>query len=216
MGGIGFRDLYLLNLAFLGRYVWILLNYRDTLCYQVMSSKYFSNGDLFHPKAVEKPCYTWVSMNATAIALNDGFGWQVGNGKSVNIRRHNWGFEGLIGDTLKPNCLTLHERKVTDLWSIDQQSWNKERDVMRVLDRKATADFFTTVWNSWNNRNNHIFRDKEDKAKEKPPYGFMKVNFYATVTPNRTGYGMIVNDKDGFVIGGGGGFKEEALTVDWA
>ncbi|MBA0842323.1 hypothetical protein Goarm_002154 [Gossypium armourianum] len=158
-------------------------------------------------------------MNAAAKALKDGFGWQVGNGKSVNIRRHNWGFEGLICDTLNPNCLTLHEGKVTDLWSVHQQSWNKERDyaccinwiedVMRILDRKAAADFFTTVWNSWNNRNNHIFRDKDDKAKENPPYGFVKDNFDATVTPNRTGYGMIVNDKDGFVIGGVGVLKRK-------
>ncbi|MBA0750715.1 hypothetical protein Gogos_002106 [Gossypium gossypioides] len=120
---------------------------------------------------------------------------------------------------------------------------------MRMLDRKAATDFFTTVWNSWNNRNNHIFRDKEDEARaiweraktfsnefrihklvndplvlatliyrkwEKPPYRFVKVNFNVTITPNRTGYGMIFKDKDSFVIGGGGGFKEEALTVDWA
>ncbi|MBA0601295.1 hypothetical protein Gorai_004476, partial [Gossypium raimondii] len=210
MGGICFRDLRLLNLDLLGRYVWILLNYRDTLCYQVMSCKYFYNGDLFHPKAVEKPCYTWFSMNTAAKALKDGFGWQVGNGKRVNIRRHNWGFESLIGDTLNPNFLTLHERKVTDLWSVDQQSWNKERDyaccidwiedVMRVLDRKAVAS----------SQQYGIVG-----IIEKPAYGFVKVNFDATVTPNRTGYGMIINYKDGFVIGGGGGFKEEALAVDW-
>ncbi|MBA0750716.1 hypothetical protein Gogos_002106 [Gossypium gossypioides] len=232
---------------------------------------------VYHPKgmgAVEKPCYTWFSINAAAKALKDGFGWQVGNGKSVNIRRDNSGFDGLISDVLNPNFLTLHERKVTDLWSVDQHSGIKRgailtiggldnrlllkdyaccidwiEDVMRMLDRKAATDFFTTVWNSWNNRNNHIFRDKEDEARaiweraktfsnefrihklvndplvlatliyrkwEKPPYRFVKVNFNVTITPNRTGYGMIFKDKDSFVIGGGGGFKEEALTVDWA
>ncbi|MBA0748046.1 hypothetical protein Gogos_004902 [Gossypium gossypioides] len=122
-------------------------------------------------------------------------------------------------------------------------------DVMRVLDKKAVVDFFTTLWNSWNNGNNHIFRGKEDEATvvweraktlsnefrihnlvndplipvtpvckkwEKPPCGFVKVNFNDTVTPNRIGYGMIARDEHGFLTGGGGGFKEEALTVEWA
>ncbi|MBA0697793.1 hypothetical protein Goari_021318 [Gossypium aridum] len=66
--------------------------------------------------------------------------------------------------------------------------WTK--DVMRVLDRKAAADFFTT---------------------EKPPYGFVKVNFNATVTPNRTGYGMIGNDKDGFLLLEGVGVLKRKL-----
>ncbi|MBA0743370.1 hypothetical protein Gogos_006053 [Gossypium gossypioides] len=45
---------------------------------------------------------------------------------------------------------------------------------------------------------------------------FIKVNFNASVAPNKTGYRMVARDEDGFVIGGGKGFKEEALTVEWA
>ncbi|XP_012448822.1 uncharacterized protein LOC105772009 [Gossypium raimondii] len=85
-------------------------------------------------KAVEKPSYTWSSINATAKALKDGFEWKVGNGQSIDIRRDNWGFESLNGDTLNPNVLNLHERKVRDLWSIDQWSWNKKR-VRELYDR---------------------------------------------------------------------------------
>ncbi|MBA0568746.1 hypothetical protein Golob_006216, partial [Gossypium lobatum] len=51
---------------------------------------------------------------------------------------------------------------------------------------------------------------------EKPPCGFVKVNFNATVTPNRFGYGMIARGEHGFLTGGGGGFRVEALTVEWA
>ncbi|KAK5802262.1 hypothetical protein PVK06_029847 [Gossypium arboreum] len=39
------------------------------------------------------------------------------------------------------------------------------KDVMRVLDLKATFDFITTLWNSWNNRNNFIFRGKGEEAR---------------------------------------------------
>ncbi|MBA0717597.1 hypothetical protein Golax_005398 [Gossypium laxum] len=31
-----------------------------------------------------------------------------------------------------------------------------ENDI-RLLDKKAMADFITTLWNSWNNRNNYFF-----------------------------------------------------------
>lgn len=47
MGGIGFRDLRLFNIALLGRQVWWLINNKDTLCYRVLSSKYFSDGICF-------------------------------------------------------------------------------------------------------------------------------------------------------------------------
>ncbi|MBA0636560.1 hypothetical protein Godav_021867, partial [Gossypium davidsonii] len=124
---LGFHDLHLFNIAFLGRQVWRLLNHRDTLCYQVMSSKYFPNGDLFHPKAVDKPSYIWSSISATTKTLKYDFAWQVGHGRNINIRRDNWGLEGLNGDTLNPTIPNVHESKVSDLWSVDQQSWNKER-----------------------------------------------------------------------------------------
>ncbi|MBA0609098.1 hypothetical protein Godav_021218 [Gossypium davidsonii] len=39
------------------------------------------------------------------------------------------------------------------------------KDVMRVLDMKVVADFITTLWNSWNNHNNFVFRGKEDDTR---------------------------------------------------
>ncbi|MBA0881267.1 hypothetical protein Goshw_017876 [Gossypium schwendimanii] len=47
-------------------------------------------------------------------------------------------------------------------------------------------------------------------------YGFAKINVDTTVSNNKFGYGVIVRDSDGFVLGGGGGFKDEELTAEWA
>lgn len=85
MRGLGFRDLQLFNLALLGRQVWRILTYKDTLCYQVLSSKYFPSGDLFHPKSIDKPSYTWSSILAAAKALENGFGWQVSDRNNIDI-----------------------------------------------------------------------------------------------------------------------------------
>ncbi|MBA0735502.1 hypothetical protein Gogos_019346, partial [Gossypium gossypioides] len=101
-------------------------------------------------------------------------------------------------------------------------------DVMRVLDMKVVTDFITTLWNSWNNRNNFVFRGKEDDARSllpitpanknwvKPLCDFVKIHFDATVSNNKIGYGAIARDSDGFVLGGGGGFKDVEMSAEWA
>ncbi|KAH1082202.1 hypothetical protein J1N35_021963 [Gossypium stocksii] len=113
-------------------------------------------------------------------------------------------------------------------------------NAMRLLDKKAMADFITTLWNSWNNRNNYIFRGKKEaawimweraktlsqdfrihnmvnklmlpftiviKKWEKPLSDSVKINFNATIFNDKTGFGVIVRDSDGFVLGGSYGFR---------
>ncbi|MBA0717421.1 hypothetical protein Golax_005247, partial [Gossypium laxum] len=151
----------------------------------VFSSKYFPNGDLFHPKKVDKPSYTWSSIATTARALEKSFWWQ-----------------GLNGDSMNSDGLYVHERKVHKLWTIDRMGWNKKsfenygnciwdctkdcqvEESMRLLDKKVIIDFITILWNSWNNRSNFIFRGKEEEARkwEKPLRGTVKLNFDAIVS----------------------------------
>ncbi|KAA3483592.1 reverse transcriptase [Gossypium australe] len=77
MGGLGIRDVWLFNLALLGRQVSRLINNKDSLCFKVLSSKYFSDGNIFKAKKVDKASFTWSSIAVVAEALKDGFGWQV-------------------------------------------------------------------------------------------------------------------------------------------
>ncbi|KAG8483019.1 hypothetical protein CXB51_021874 [Gossypium anomalum] len=74
---------------------------------------------------------TWLSLadNITTVAkaLENGFSWHVGDGSSIDICKHNWGFEGLNDDSLCSTTLTIHERKVKDLWNNNHMCWNKER-----------------------------------------------------------------------------------------
>lgn len=50
MGGMGFKDIRLFNLALLGRQLWRLVNNKNTLCYKVISMKYFPSRDPFDSK----------------------------------------------------------------------------------------------------------------------------------------------------------------------
>ncbi|KAA3484184.1 reverse transcriptase [Gossypium australe] len=81
------------------------------LCYKVLSSKYFPSGDIFRPKVVDKPSYTWSSIAKAAKVLENDFVWLVEDGKSIDIRNDNWGFDGLNGDSLCHSLLTYNERK---------------------------------------------------------------------------------------------------------
>ncbi|KAL1126442.1 hypothetical protein V6Z11_A13G111600, partial [Gossypium hirsutum] len=104
-------------------------------------------------------------------------------------------------------------------------------DMLRILNKKVMADFMTILWNCWNNRNNRVFKGKEDKAMdvwnkacmhsndfqihnqlnvpilstqiidrkwEKPLKNCIKINFDVSIGNNRTSFGVIVRDDDGF------------------
>lgn len=75
MKGLRFKDMQLFNIALLGRQLWRLVNNKETLCYHALSSKYFSDGDPFYPKSVDKPSYIWSRLCSAVSALRIGIGW---------------------------------------------------------------------------------------------------------------------------------------------
>ncbi|KAA3477110.1 reverse transcriptase [Gossypium australe] len=121
MGGLGIRDVQLFNLALLGRQVWRLISYKDSLCFKVFI---FQMVIFFKAKRVDRASFTWSSIATAAEALKDGFGWQVRNGDSINIRVDNWGMEGLNGDAIRGECLNSNETSVKNFWLADGRRWN--------------------------------------------------------------------------------------------
>ncbi|XP_017621977.1 uncharacterized mitochondrial protein AtMg00310-like [Gossypium arboreum] len=91
IGGIGFRDLRLFNFALLGWQVWRLIPHRDTFFFRVLSLKYFAEGDLFHPKKIDKLSFTWSSILEATRALKGA--WLACGG--IWLDNDKLGFEGL-------------------------------------------------------------------------------------------------------------------------
>jgi hypothetical protein len=89
-GGMGFRDLYLFNLAMLARQAWRLITVEESLCAQVLRAKYYMNGNLL--SAVERPgiSYSWRSILRGVQAMKEGLIWRIGNGHNVNIWLDPW------------------------------------------------------------------------------------------------------------------------------
>ncbi|MFQ6640965.1 hypothetical protein Gotur_014543 [Gossypium turneri] len=180
-------------------------------------------------------CFTLKSAYSWLLFLACGFfSWRVGHEllpRNVKIASIRNGF-----DQGCPRCGVVAEALIHTLkdYPISRELVN----MMRSLDKRAMADLMTTLWNYWNNRNNFMFKGKEDKANlskdfriynilnepllsqneaikkwEKPPKGVVKINFDASINVNKMGYGMIIRDDDGFVLGGGGGFIDKRVLV---
>ncbi|KAH1038065.1 hypothetical protein J1N35_039808 [Gossypium stocksii] len=163
---------------------------KDILCFKLLSAKYFPDGDVFKYKQYDKPSFTWSSIAKTVDVLKDGFLWQVGDDDTINIRRDHWGIEGINGESACRSPFTNEERKVRDLEETlihslkdcpkareilvtrglnnrllegdysNEIDWPEE--MFRELDNKAAANFLTLLWNSWNDRNNMVFKGKMD------------------------------------------------------
>ncbi|KAA3480962.1 hypothetical protein EPI10_021363 [Gossypium australe] len=69
IGGLGFRDLRLFNIY--GGSSTTRIPYVIVSC----APSIFSDGDVLHSKAVDKPSFSWMSILHAVKALETGFGW---------------------------------------------------------------------------------------------------------------------------------------------
>ena len=84
-GGLGYRDLHLLNLAMLGRQVWRLVQNPESLCARLLKAIYWPNGDIMEAKEGLGISYTWRSLIRGLKAMEKGMIWRVGDGEQSRI-----------------------------------------------------------------------------------------------------------------------------------
>ncbi|KAL1081099.1 hypothetical protein V6Z11_D09G041200 [Gossypium hirsutum] len=87
------------------------LRFRDLRLFSIMLLER-QDGDVFHPKTVDKPSFAWTSISTAAKALKAGFDWEIRNGRRVTVWLKMWGFEGLDGNTLSDPSVDIQERVV--------------------------------------------------------------------------------------------------------
>jgi hypothetical protein len=86
-GGIGFRDMHLLNLALLAKQGWRLIQNPESLCARVLKSKYYPKGDLLNTVFSTDASPVWRGIEHGLELLKKGLIWRVGNGKNIQIQR---------------------------------------------------------------------------------------------------------------------------------
>ncbi|KAA3489414.1 reverse transcriptase [Gossypium australe] len=127
MGALVLGIFIFFNVALLGRQVCRLYHCKDTLCFKVLSAKYFPDGDIFHSKKIDRPSFTWQSITKASSILSEGFGWNVGNGRNIDIWNDNWGFEGLSGSSILLDRNLVQEKTVSDLRNENKDGWKDNR-----------------------------------------------------------------------------------------
>ena len=59
MGGLGFRDIEMFNLALLARQAWRLLTKPQSICSQILKAVYFPSSELLNASVGNNPSKTW-------------------------------------------------------------------------------------------------------------------------------------------------------------
>jgi hypothetical protein len=90
MGGLGFRDTELFNMALLAKQVWRILIDPNTLSARILKAVYFPNNDLMQAELGSRPSQIWRALVEGRDALKIGLIKRIGDGTSTRIWLDNW------------------------------------------------------------------------------------------------------------------------------
>ncbi|MBA0572066.1 hypothetical protein Golob_002430, partial [Gossypium lobatum] len=215
MGELEFRDIRLFNIALLSRQVWRLLTINNTLCYDVLSSKYFPEGDIFQSKKVDKSLFTWNSIATVARTVYERKVHELLTRGSF-LNKWAWGLIDFFGK--RYGNLKLSQKLGCSLGSWDCPN---ARAVLTIggLDGKIINNDFSSCidWLKEAMRERVKSLSKEfrihnvinrpilspqfvDKKWEKLPTDKVQINFDASIINEKIGFGVLARDSEGFVM----------------
>ncbi|KAL0435722.1 UNVERIFIED_CONTAM: putative mitochondrial protein [Sesamum radiatum] len=124
MGGLGFRQLHLFNLAMLAKQLWRIWIHPDKLISQVLKAKYFPNGDVFSATLGSRPSFTWRSILAAQYLFRAGCRWRVGSGSRIRVWFDPWLPRPRSFRPITPAPISLLNLCVSDLVDSNSGDWN--------------------------------------------------------------------------------------------
>ena len=85
MGGLGFKDFELFDLAMLAKQAWRLLQTPDSLSARLLKSVYYPNSNILEANLGGHPSQVWRAIVEGRDVLIQGLIRRIGNGASTNI-----------------------------------------------------------------------------------------------------------------------------------
>ena len=125
MGGMGFRDVELFNLALLARQVWRLLQDPSSLSARVLKARYYPQSDILDATLGTRPSQVWRSLLEGRDVLALGIIKRIVSGSTTHIWQDNW----LPRDfKLRPLCAISASppQLVSELIEPVTRSWKKD------------------------------------------------------------------------------------------
>lgn len=90
MGGLGFRDFELFNLALLARQSWRILVSPNTLSARILKAVYFPSCSILEANLGNHPSQVWRSILEGRDIMKQGLVRRIGDGSSTEIWNTNW------------------------------------------------------------------------------------------------------------------------------
>lgn len=89
-GELGFRSLFGLNIALMGKHCWNFMNNHDALVSGVFKSRYFLDTHCLKAVKWKGSSFIWSGMWMAKEELKKGFRWKVGDGKDIVAVKDAW------------------------------------------------------------------------------------------------------------------------------
>jgi hypothetical protein len=90
LGGLGFRDIELFNLALLARQAWRVVQGPESLSARVLKAIYYPDGDFLEAGIGSTPSQVWRAIVDGKEVLQQGLIRRIGTGESTVIWGTNW------------------------------------------------------------------------------------------------------------------------------
>jgi hypothetical protein len=138
MGGLGFRDIELFNLALLARQGWRLLQNPETLSVKILKARYYPSTDLLHAELGSAPSQVWRAIQYGLPVLKQGLIKRIGTGTDTDPVNDQWiQRDGMLHPVA---CLVLEPpSRVSDFIEATSATWKegRMRQCFRPMDVKA-------------------------------------------------------------------------------
>ena len=138
LGGLGFHDLEIFNLALLARQAWRTFTDDTSLSARILKAVYFPDCSLLQAGLGSPPSQIWRAVLDGRDVLAHGLVCRIGDGETTNIWRDNW----IPRDNFKCPAPSLEPDapvRVAELIDNTTASWNETlvRSVFTQGDAKA-------------------------------------------------------------------------------
>lgn len=125
LGGLGFRDMEIFNLALLSRQAWRLLQEPDSLSARLLKAIYYPNTSIPEAELGSRPSQIWRAIVDGRNIMKLGIIRQIGDGSSTNIWTHSWipreGFSKPV-----TSLVANPPRMVADLLDHNMAAWQED------------------------------------------------------------------------------------------
>jgi hypothetical protein len=131
LGGLGFRDIELFNLALLARQGWRLLQNPDSLSARVPRARYYPNRDLLNASVGSSPSQVWRAIHEGLQVLKQGLMRRTCTGEDTNPWNDQWlPRDGMLRPIACVASDALRRElpgRVSDFMAPSTASWNETK-----------------------------------------------------------------------------------------